>query len=578
MTSPAAKIFFSLAVLVVLGSASFFIYYLYFKTPPPAVTVEVRTPEGSVLVGEPFAVTVSYLNQSDQALKDARLSLVLPEGVFRAGDPSNQRVLEEVVGDVGPGSINQKTFTLIANSGSQSIKRFEAKLRYGIAGTSSGSFETSTRADLTLGPSSVTINFTVPEKVLSGETFDLLVRVRSDAEDDLRNARLTLAYPSGFEFKEAGIEPENGEKSSWSLGNLRRGEEREISIRGTFIGQSGSFFTLSAELGADILGATYVLGAQSATVGVHDAPLALRVTVGGDGAYVARIGEILRYSVEYRNTSEVPLQTVTVRAVLTGDMFDFRTLRTSGSFNSLTNTVTWTRASDERLASIPPGGSGELTLEVMVKEAFPIRRLSDKDFALRVRADGESPTVPPSVSAEKTVAVTEIQTKIQGAVDLQARAYFYDAPSEILNSGPYPPRVNQPTQYTVHWKLVNYATDVRSVRVSAFLRSNTNFTGIVKSNLPSRPVFNASTNEIVWEIPDIAATAGVIGEAPEAIFQVEVTPAVNQVDQDVIFLGETVVEAQDVFTGRILRDTGRELTTALPDDGRITEQNRRVRP
>jgi len=65
------------------------------------------------------------------------------------------------------------------------------------------------------------------------------------------------------------------------------------------------------------------------------------------------------------------------------------------------------------------------------------------------------------------------------------------------------------------------------------------------------------------------ATKGVISQQPEVIFQVEVTPAANQLNQFITFLGDTAVTGKDNFTGTQLNDTGRALTTELPDDQTI---------
>jgi hypothetical protein len=43
-------------------------------------------------------------------------------------------------------------------------------------------------------------------------------------------------------------------------------------------------------------------------------------------------------------------------------------------------------------------------------------------------------------------------------------------------------------------------------------------------------------------------------------------------------LSETKIEAQDTFTGTALTDASGALTTELPDDKTITQDDRRVKP
>ena len=93
------------------------------------------------------------------------------------------------------------------------------------------------------------------------------------------------------------------------------------------------------------------------------------------------------------------------------------------------------------------------------------------------------------------------------------------------------------------------------------------------------PVFDADAGLVTWEIPTLPATKGIVSQAAEAVFQIEATPAVNQVGQSMPVLGETKIEAQDVFTGLALNESDAALTTDLPDDKTIpTDADRRVKP
>ena len=63
----------------------------------------------------------------------------------------------------------------------------------------------------------------------------------------------------------------------------------------------------------------------------------------------------------------------------------------------------------------------------------------------------------------QTVGLADLETKVAGLVKIESKAYFRDADSGIANSGPWPPKANQATQYTVHWRITNYATDISRV-------------------------------------------------------------------------------------------------------------------
>jgi hypothetical protein len=202
--------------------------------------------------------------------------------------------------------------------------------------------------------------------------------------------------------------------------------------------------------------------------------------------------------------------------------------------------------------------------------------VSDKNFTLTIAAEISSPTVPEGTSADRTVSVANASNKVMGKTDIIAEALWRDAKAGILNTGPYPPKVNQPTQYTIHWKVVNYATDVSDIQVSAYLQAGVRFTGTVKSNIGTSPVYDQNSGLITWNIPSLPATKGVISPPAEAIFQVEATPSSNQVNRDMPLMSETNLEAKDMFTGLQIQSKAPGVDTRIPTDTTVNVSNRTV--
>jgi hypothetical protein len=202
--------------------------------------------------------------------------------------------------------------------------------------------------------------------------------------------------------------------------------------------------------------------------------------------------------------------------------------------------------------------------------------LSDKNYVLTVNGTISSPTVPPGTAASSTVSAANIQNKIGGVITLAAKGFWRDAPASILNSGPYPPKVNQATQYTIHWIITNYSTDASNVTVSAYLQSGTMCTGTIKSNISTSPICNSANGLITWTIPTVPATTGITGPPAEAIIQVTNTPAVNQVGSAVTLMGPTTLQGTDAFTSLPFNATAPAITTNLPDDTTISGGTNRM--
>lgn len=571
------RVGFWILLFSALASTGIAAYYFFLEPNGAEVFLEFVKPN-EVLVGQPFNLSVSFSNSSDQILQDVKLSLILPGDLAFVGESQEQRVFEKLIGDLGPGSLNQESFDVIVLEGAHSLKRVEAKLTYRLSGSSTTIFESSAKADIAVGRPAVDLSFSLPERVFSGEDFEMSLKYRNNTNQDLKNIWLKVDYPPVFQYKGSNLEAVSG-NNLWNIKSLARGEEGDLVISGNVVGPANSLSAFKAEASIDIRGQRYFLANQSANLEISFSPLGLEIMVNGSPEYLAHPGDNLKYDFIYRNNSNVSMENVNIRAIFSGEMFDFTEVRTNASFNSLTNTFVWNAANTPDLLNLPPGGEGKVELYIRTKNTYPIRRLSDKNFSLNVQGEIESRTVPPRTVAERTISVTRLETKIVGMIKVDASAYYRDAASGILNKGNFPPQVNQPTQYTVHWTVRNYANDVTNAKVRAYLQSGTTFTGVVKSNIPRVPVYNPASGEVVWDIGNIPATKGVIDSPLEAIFQIENIPAVNQVGSIITLVGETRITAMDSFSGIELIDTDFALTTDLKDDKTINQSvDRKVQP
>jgi len=553
------------------------LYFLLLRPPAgPNVSISFTKPS-QILVGDPFDLSVSFSNNSSNILSGATLAVSLPDGVSFAGQSSGQRVMQEEVGDLGPGSINDQSFNLIVTGNPNSVQHIDAKLTYGTGSTSGTQFTTDGGVDLIIGGPAITLDINTPTSIFSGQNFQIPVTYTNNTSHSFDNVELTLQYPPVFNFVGSTMPSDSAGNNTWNLGTIPPAGTATITITGNAAATSNSAYTLTGNLTGEVSGDTYNLTQGTANLAIGSSPLSLSIAINNSQDYVAHIGDTLAYKITYTNNSNVTFENATLQATLVGAMFDLSTLQSAGSFSSVNDTVTWSGANTPQLLNINPGQSGSVTFQLNAAQSFPIRLLSDKDYTLGVNAQISSPTVPPGTTASSTVSVASAQNKVGGEISLSAPAYWRDANSGILNSGPYPPKVNQATQYTIHWIITNYSTDADNVTVTASLQSGTTCTGAIKSNMSTSPVCNPQNGLVTWQIPSVPATTGITGPAAEAIFQVTNTPAVNEVGNSVTLLGPSTLQATDDFTSSTLSATAAAVTTNLPDDTTIgTNVDRRV--
>jgi hypothetical protein len=238
--------------------------------------------------------------------------------------------------------------------------------------------------------------------------------------------------------------------------------------------------------------------------------------------------------------------------------------------------VVWNSNKVSEFKLLEPNASGELKISIRL-QAAPTR--ISGSYSVRAAGKLTSPTVPHYLSdADETSVSTNLETKLNGPVYLDARALHRDPDSGFINNGPFPPKVGEKTEYTVHWILRNFSNELKNVSISASLPVGVEWVDKVKSSDSPQPTFDSENNKVVWNLPRIAPGRGATSVPLEAIFQISATPSISMTGSFQNLLSETVLGALDSFTGTevLLRDGG--LSTRLSDDVTIGENQGRVVP
>ncbi len=564
-------------VLVLLALAYGLWFFATRPVPAPAVNLDFAAP-GEVAAGDPFILSILYANSSTVALRNVSLTVALPDGVFFSGKPQTERIATIPLDDITMGNSGKEDFTLLVATGTESVVQVSSTLSYTTDASRGNPFAASNRESIAVsGTPAIKFSILMPTNVFAGQNFATEISYANTAGHPIDGARIVMQYPAGFTFTEASPTPAFPGNVAWNLGTLAPGAGGTILITGTMSGKDKALYSMSGTAAESVAGTSYTVAAAAAPLSITAAPLTVGATVNNDPNYIAKLNDFLDYKITYTNMSNTTFQNVAVTAMLTGVMFDPSTAQSDAAFDSRSNTFTWYTANTPALASVAPGTSGSLELRIKTKPSFPITSAKDKNFTLGIHLTINSATVPAGTVAASTTASMDIMNKVGGVAAIAAVGYRYEPNTAIKNSGPYPPKVNQETSYTIHWRVTDYATDISNTVVSAYLQSGTTCTGKMISSAPA-PVCNPASGEITWTIPSIAAGTGVLGAPLEAIFQVKNIPAVNQVGQTVTLLGKTSLTTADTFTDKPLSASANSVGTDIPEDKAVVASNRNVQP
>lgn len=559
-----------LAGILVIISAVFIIWRGFVSFDKNRVVLKIYGPE-RIISGEEIAYIVQYKNNAKVVLEDAKLSLEFPEGTLFQ-DQSADFVKTVLLGKILPQAEDQKEFKVQIMGLKDSQKKIIVRLNYQPANIKS-SFENKVEFNSAIISVPLVLDFDLPEKIVNGQIVNLTLRYLNISEAIFSDLKLKLEYPIGFNFISSHPQPSE-EKDTWFFSQIGAKEEGKIIISGSLTGQNDEIKSFNAQLGI-ARNETFVPLVESLNSSqISLSPLNVSQSINNSENYIANPGDTLRYKIKYGNTTDAKIDNVVIISKLEGSILDFAGLQVEkGSFNSLTNTITWNAASLPQLEHLAPHSGGEVEFSIKIKDKLPINNFNDKNFTVINTIKIDSLDIPLSLMGTQISGEGKLITKLNSRLILNTRGYFKD--DLIVNSGPIPPKVGQMTTYTLYWQIINTSNDLDNVRVEAYIPSYVHW--INKFEPDNTEIkYEPSTGKIIWNIGRLPAATGMLLPVKYVAFQIGLVPSVIQVGNLVDLIGDSAVKGKDTFTNVDLIASAKPLKSDLPDDPTVDWENGRV--
>jgi len=296
---------------------------------------------------------------------------------------------------------------------------------------------------------------------------------------------------------------------------------------------------------------------------------------------IVHLGDVLAFTIIYRNASEIIIKDAVVQAKIVSDLVDPKSIKPEqgGYLDGARSAVIWTPANVKELKFLDPGESHALTFRGRLRDNFPISSRDDRNFIVRVTASIESIDVPPYLALTKITVEDNLELKVGTAPKLLVEGFFTDTSSGIQNAGPIPPRVDQQTTYSIHWQITVPANDLENVEIRTSLPTGVRPTGIVTANIDGPPPrFNEASGEVSWMVDRVPANTGFLLPTYEAVFQIAFIPSITQARSTVELVRPSTLAAHDVFTGEALETGAPAIHSDLLNDPTVGRSGGIVAP
>jgi len=546
------KIIFGIIILgLVVAVAGFWLWQRnsYSKS---ALKIEILGPN-EVDIAQEVDYVVKYKNNGDIALEDPKLIFEFPEYTSASeGGGQRQEIEADKLGTIYPGE--EKSFhfkgRLFGKEGD--TRTAKVSLSYNPRNLTAR-YESTTTLTTLIKSVSLSFEFDLPTKIEAGKDFNFSINYFSSLDYPLPNLGVRVEYPADFEFLDSV--PKSIDKNSWDLPVLNKTEGGRIDISGRLSSDVKDQKIFKATLGI-WMGDNFV-PLKETMKGVETAKPNLYIfqRINGNDQYVATPGEVLHYEIFFRNIGEDPFEDLFLVASFEGKGYDLNSVKTDlGQFNKSDKSIVWDWRDVPKLKFLGNGDEGKVEFWINAKADIQVSP-NERNFVLKNNV---------LISRIKESFETKLNTKLA----ISQKGFYQD--EAFGNTGPIPPKVGQPTTYTIFWQIRNYYNDVKNVKVKAVLPFNVNLTSqIFPETERSKFTFDSQSREIIWNASDgggLGAGTGLVGVPLNISFQVVLVPSANQTGQTVPIISEAKITGEDQWTDQVIESSSPAINTSLLDD------------
>ncbi len=567
-----------LAMWLFIAAATFFIFtvltaFFYLTGSRNILTnekIDLKvTGPTKVAAGEALPLAIEIKNNNASTLEVTDLLIEYPAGSRSAEDVTVPLLRVRMgLGDVSPGERVATTSSAIIFGEEGTKQQVVVSLEYRVAG-SNAIFVKERAFEVEIDDSPVHLLIDAPNTVNSGNDITLEVTVKSNSPAPLENVILKADYPFGFKFASATPKPSFSE-TVWAIGDLPPQGEKKIILKGTLDGQNDEERIFRFEIGVarndgDLTNIGTSFADAEHTINIARPFVDLTFSVDGQTGNVLTVpaGKDVELNVMWRNNLSDRLGDAVLELVITGQGIDEKTIKSSsGFYNSSSNTLTWDKRTENDFSVLEAGDSGRVSVRFSTLSS---QAMAGKNINPEIQLAVSLKGVPIGNSDAPELIRTDAHGILKIGTNAALSTIVLHDSGPIDNSGPMPPKAEKETTYTVVWNIGTSVNDITNAVVRGKLPPYVEWKNVT---LPADEdvTYDAATGMITWDAGTVRAGAGYQSPTRALVFQIGLTPSVNQIGSTPILIEDTTLTAKDGFSGTAISDTEEAQTTLLSDD------------
>lgn len=517
--------------------------------------------------GEELPLQIQVTNKNSVRLEYSDILVEYQRGAGLGEDIYRERI---GVGDIPAGDLVKELLNVTLFGQQGTTRDIKITLEYRVPG-SNAIFVKEKIYTVNISSAPVNLSVSGPENSGSNQNLSFSIKAGLNTPEIVKNMMVVAEYPRGFDFKSANPAPTFG-NNIWILGDLNPGVEKEITVDGVILAQSGEQRAFNVYVGQqkDVnerdMGVQF--NSQSYVVSIQKPLLDTRITVNDNPApeVVVAAGGNVRVEVEWQNSTNQKLTDIEIVAEVNGPIVNYSSITSAGFYESSTNKIIWNRQNLPAFASLNPGEKGTISFGF---STLPPTSGAEANISLSVKARD-----PNNVNEFLDIKNFDRRT-LKIATNMQMVGHALYNSGAFPNTGPLPPTPGQPTTYTISWALVNSLNDVSGAEVRGKLPIYVEYVG-TKSPSGESLNYNQTTKEVVWNVGNIRKGTGSTLPAKEVQFQVRFNPSAVHSGEVMDLVQGIKYKGLDFSTNTQINSSHADITTNLNKDLNYNPQNDRV--
>ncbi len=519
--------------------------------------------------GDPLTLNIQVNNKNNIKLENVDLDIEFPAGTVDPDDTSKElKNWKKMMNDIVPGGIGQETVNAIIYGEENSKKEILVNVSYNIKG-SNAIFKKQKSYVILINSSPISLSVSSFKEITSGQEFTFDIKLSSNSSEIIKNLLLRANFPFGFTMTSSEVKSV-GNTAIWRIGDIPPKGEKTITFKGKLEGQNDETrvfnFTIGAESvrKANTIGTEYISTSQE--ISIRKPFITATIALDEDtnnGEYLGIFNSPIRARISWFNNLPTAVIDGEIKVKLSGTAFDKVSITPEqGLYKSADNEIIWNKMTTAELASIGAGESGNVYFSFTPRDfSTPAKLISNPSISLSLNIAGKR--ISESNVPENILSSSNRLVKISSNISFSSSLTRSSPP--FVNTGPIPPQAEKKTTYTVNWIVDNTSSNVRGAEVRSSLPAYVKWTGQI-SPTKEDITYNSNNGQIVWKIGNVDTYTSSNSRKRQVSFQISFEPSITDVGRSPILVNESVLTAQDEFTGQILNDRSESLMTRFSTD------------